>query len=132
MATKTKAPAAARDRGRHQPDFVYWDPERRSGFVVEVVGGTRRAADLLGVAPSQVSRWVNGESVPGAEQARRLIDLEHVLARLLLEWVPEVARDWLTTPNGFLDMIRPVDWIRERGAGDVLEAIQAEADGAYP
>jgi hypothetical protein len=109
-----------------------WQPELRTRFVADVAGGTRRAADLLDVAPSQPSRWMTGESVPGPAQARMLVDIDHVLAHALLLWADaSVARDWLTTPNAHLDGIRPVEWIRMHGTAEVVEALRAEAAGAY-
>ena len=109
-----------------------WLPSERAKFVVEVVGGTRRTADLLDVSPSQPSRWVAGLSVPGPAQARMLVDLEHVLTHALLVWSDDaVARDWLTSPNAHLDGARPVDWIRVHGTAEVVDALRAEAAGAY-
>lgn len=61
-----------------------------------------------------------------------LVDLDHVLAHALLVWADErVARDWLTTPNAHLDGVRPVDWIRLHGTSEVVDALRAEAAGAY-
>lgn len=109
-----------------------WQPKVRAKFVTEVAGGTRRAADLLDVAASQPSRWVSGESVPGPAQARMLVDIDHVLAHALLVWAdPALARDWLTTPNAHLDGVRPIDWIRMHGTAEVVDALRAEAAGAY-
>jgi uncharacterized protein (DUF2384 family) len=109
-----------------------WQPESRARFVSQVAGGTRRAADLLDVAPSQPSRWARGDSVPGPVQARMLVDLDHVLAHALLVWADErVARDWLTTPNAHLDGVRPLEWIRLHGTAEVVDALRAEAAGAY-
>jgi len=109
-----------------------WQPEQRTRFVTEVAGGTRRAADLLDVAASQPSRWMTGESIPGPEHARMLVDLDHVLAHALLVWADaRVARDWLTTANAHLDGLRPVAWMQLYGSGGVVEALRAEAAGAY-
>lgn len=109
-----------------------WQPKLRTKFVADVAGGTRRAADLLEVAPSQPSRWMTGESVPGPAQARMLVDIDHVLAHALLVWADAgVARDWLTSPNAHLDGARPVEWIRMHGTAEVVEALRAEAAGAY-
>lgn len=109
-----------------------WQPRLRARFVTEVAGGTRRAADLLDVAASQPSRWATGESVPGPGQARMLLDIDHVLAHALLVWADAaVARDWLTTANVRLDGASPLDWIRMHGTADVVEALRAEAAGAY-
>jgi uncharacterized protein (DUF2384 family) len=61
-----------------------------------------------------------------------LVDVDHVLAHALLVWAdPAVARDWLTTPNAHLDGVRPVDWIRTYGTTEVVDALRAEAAGAY-
>lgn len=87
---------------------------------------------MLGVAASQASRWASGESTPGPRQARILVDVEYVLARLMILWADaDLARDWLQTPNGHLGGIRPADWIQARGTSEVIEAIQAETAGAY-
>jgi hypothetical protein len=107
-------------------------PSQRAKFVVDVVGGTRRTADLLHVAPSQPSRWVAGLSVPGPAQARMLVDLDHVLTHALLVWADDdVARDWLTSPNAHLDGARPIDWIRVHGTAEVVDALRAEAAGTF-
>jgi len=109
-----------------------WQPAQRTRFVTEVAGGTRRAADLLDVAASQPSRWMSGESVPGPEHARMLVDLDHVLAHALLVWADaSVARDWLTTANAHLDGLRPLAWMQLHGSTGVVETLRAEAAGAY-
>lgn len=125
-----KDPGVVRDAGSASTGD--WRPQLRAKFVTEIAGGTRRAAALLDVAPSQPSRWVSGESVPGLDQARMLVDIDHVLAHALLVWADAgVARDWLTTANANLDGARPVDWIRRHGTADVVEALRMEAGGAY-
>jgi hypothetical protein len=105
-------------------------PERRAEFVIRVLGN-QRAADLLRVSKSQPSRWKSGEEAPGPAAARRLVDLDHVLARLGLVWDESLAADWLTTPNGFLDGATPMQVIESRGTTEVIEAIDAEAEAAF-
>lgn len=105
-------------------------PERRSEFVIRILGN-QRTADLLKVSKSQPSRWRSGQEAPGPAAARRLVDLDHVLARLALVWDESLLADWLTTPNGFLDGATPVDVIEHRGTAEVIEAIDAEAAGAF-
>ncbi len=130
-ATATAA-ALALAAGTSPATAPEWHPELRARFVTQVAGGTRRAADLLDVAPSQASRWASGESVPGPVQARMLVDIDHVLAHALLVWADaRVARDWLTTPNAHLDGFRPVEWIRAHGTSEVVDALRAEAAGAF-
>lgn len=105
-------------------------PERRSEFVIRILGN-QRTADLLKVSKSQPSRWRAGQEAPGLAAARRLVDLDHVLARLALVWDESLLGDWLTTPNGFLDGAAPIEVIESRGTAEVIEAIDAEAAGAY-
>lgn len=108
-----------------------WHPRERVDFVINVLGGTRITATILDVAPSQPSRWSSGQTVPSPEQARMLIDLDHVLAHLLLVWDAGVARGWLTTANAHLDGLTPLTWIRLHGTAEVINALRAEAAGAY-
>jgi len=129
---KSAPNGTARSAPATPPTSRQWHPELRAQFVTEIAGGTRKAADLLAVAPSQPSRWVSGASVPGPVQARMLVDVDHVLAHALLVWADvRVARDWLTTPNAHLDGMRPVEWIRMHGTAEVVEALRAEAAGAF-
>jgi putative toxin-antitoxin system antitoxin component (TIGR02293 family) len=108
-----------------------WLADERTRFLIEFYGGVRRLAGVLGVSASQPSRWQAGAERPGPEAARRLLDLDHVLARALLLWEPAVALDWLESPNGFLDHARPIDVLRTRGASEVLDALDAASSGAY-
>src|SRR6476646_1098430 len=118
------APAPAR-RPRAAVAQPAWLPKERIAFLIDSYGGVTKVARALGVAPSQPSRWRSGLERPGIDAARRLLDLDHVLARALLLWEPAVALDWLESPNAYLDQARPVDVVANRGAGDVLDALDA-------
>lgn len=107
-----------------------WAPDERSRRLVDVLGN-KAVAGLLGVSASQPSRWKSGAEVPGTVAAPLLVDLDHVVARLLLIWDKSLVGDWLTTPNGFLEGARPIDVLARRGSTEVVEAIEAEAAGAY-
>jgi DNA-binding transcriptional regulator YdaS (Cro superfamily) len=41
----------------------------------EALGGRRRVARELGVAPSTVARWARGETAPAGGHALRLVEL---------------------------------------------------------
>jgi hypothetical protein len=125
-ATRTAAPARAARAGRS----TSWQAEVRAGQVVRVLGN-RRAAALLGVAESQPFRWRKAVEVPSSQVAPMLVDLDHIIARLQLIWDEEVIGDWLEGANAFLDGARPIDVLRVNGSVPVLEAIEAEAAGAY-
>jgi len=108
-----------------------WLPAQRTSFLIDSVGGVRRLAEILSVSASQPSRWRSGAERPGPVASRRLLDLDHVFARALLLWEEPVARDWLESPNGFLDGARPIDVLRARGASTVIDALDAAQSGAY-
>jgi putative toxin-antitoxin system antitoxin component (TIGR02293 family) len=86
---------------------------------------------MLGVSASQPSRWRRGEERPSFVASRRLLDLDHVLARALLLWEEPVARDWLESPNGYLNGARPIDVLMTRGSGEVTDALDAAQSGAF-
>lgn len=92
--------------------------------------GNNGLAGLLDVNPSQPSRWRSGEERLGAESRRRLLDLDYVIGRLLEILPPRQAEIWLTSFNSHLGA-RPVDVLHLRGAGPVIQAIDAEDQGAY-
>ena len=127
-ATRTTDQADSPARGATKASGHLLD--RRTDFVVSILGN-QGAADLLEVNKSQPSRWRSGAEAPSPLAARRLIDLDYVLGRLLLVWDKSVAADWLTTPNGFLDGATPLEVVESRGTTEVIEAIEAEGAGAY-
>jgi len=94
------------------------------------MGGSRALAGMLGVNPSQTSRWASGKERPGAAAAPLLIDLEHVLARVRLVWADPAAVTWMTSSNAHLGGARPVDALRLGGPGPVLEALDAGTWGS--
>lgn len=98
--------------------------------VVDVLGNNV-VADLLGIARSQPSRWKSGQEQPSADSRKRIVDLDYILDRLLLELYPDQIGMWLTSPNPHLNGSAPVDMLKLRGAAGVLPAIDALAAGAF-
>jgi transcriptional regulator with XRE-family HTH domain len=92
--------------------------------------GNNHVAELLGVSPSQPSRWRKGDERVSHDKQRRLLDLDYVMARLLQLFPREQADIWLTSHNAHLGA-RPIDVLRLRGASAVVLAIDAEAQDAY-
>jgi uncharacterized protein (DUF2384 family) len=127
MASSTATVAPPRKAGSGPG----WLAAERAEFLIESVGGVRRLAGMLGVSASQPSRWRRGEESPSLAVSRRLLDLDHVLARALLLWEEPVARDWLESPNGHLNGARPIDVLMTRGAGEVTDALDATQGGAF-
>jgi hypothetical protein len=92
--------------------------------------GNNRVAELLSVSRSQPSRWRTGKEGIGPENQRRLIDLDYVFGRLEQLYPSRQAQIWLTSHNAHLGG-RPIDVLRLKGAVPVIEAIDAEAEGAF-
>ena len=115
------APASA------PPSGPQWE-ERLARLVGDF--GNNRIASLLDVSPSQPSRWRRGQERMSADSQRRLLDLDYVMARLLQLYPREQAEIWLGSHNAHLGA-RPVDVLRLQGAGPVVAAVDAEAEGAY-
>lgn len=134
-ATVRTLPTAAQRAGR--PAVVVAD-SASSAFPADVtvarlidVLGNNALARILGVSSSQPTRWRQGKESISPVNRRRLSDLDHVLDRLLLELWPDQAGDWLTSPNAHLGGATPLDVLALRGAGAVLDAIDALAVGAF-
>jgi uncharacterized protein (DUF2384 family) len=108
-----------------------WGPAARTQFLIDTVGGVTKLARVLGVSPSQPSRWKDGLETPSPEVAARLLDLDHVAALAAQTWAPEVVMDWMTSANGFLEGARPIDVLVQRGAAEVVDALKATLSGAY-
>ena len=99
-------------------------------MLIDAVGGVNKLAAMLGVSPSQPSRWAAEQERPGVRAAPLLIDLEHVLARVRLTWDGSSAVIWMNSSNAHLEGARPVDVLALRGPGPVLEALDADAWGS--
>jgi transcriptional regulator with XRE-family HTH domain len=93
------------------------------------LGSQRRLADLLGVSPAQIGRWLRGGGVD-PDNAERVDALEHVIASLLRLYGADAAEAWLVGLNPHLGA-RPIDLIRAGRASDVLRAIAAERAGSF-
>jgi len=104
------------------------ESERLERLIDEL--GNNRVAKLLAVSNSQPSRWRSGKEGIGAENQRKLIDLDYVFGRLEQLFTSRQAEIWLTSFNAHLGG-RPIDVLRLRGAAPVIEAIDAEAQGAF-
>jgi transcriptional regulator with XRE-family HTH domain len=93
-------------------------------------GSQRRLAELLGVNPAQVTRWLRGQGID-EHNAAQIDLLELVMANLLRLYEPPAAQRWLTGLNPQLGDRRPIDLIRSGRTAALLEAIAAERAGAY-
>ena len=117
-------------RARRRVPSLNSEVRRRLEWLISILG-SNQVADLLSVNRSQPSRWRTGAEGLAARNQRAVLDLDYVIVRLHQLWVPEVAAIWLQSPNAHLGGAMPLDVLRQRGAGPVVQAIDAEAQGAY-
>jgi hypothetical protein len=110
---------------------VAWGPAQRTDELAKTLGGVTALARALGVSPSQPSRWRSGKEAPSPEVERRLIDLDHVVARAKLVWHPDVVPVWLRSPNQHLYGQTPLGVLMTRGPAEVLLALDATDQGAF-
>lgn len=103
----------------------------RASAVAAALGSQSKLASLLKVSPSQPTRWIDGSERPNPENARVIVDLDHVIARAGLLWKPSVVESWLSGSNAFLEGARPIDVLRTRGSVPVIDALDQELAGGY-
>jgi len=127
-APKRKRPVA---RQGNVVTPAVWGPAARTDELAKTLGGVTALARALGVSPSQPSRWKSGKEQPGPDAARRLIDLDHVVARALLVWDPSVVPSWLRSANGHLGGQTPLGVLATRGPSEVLDALDAIEGGGF-
>jgi transcriptional regulator with XRE-family HTH domain len=90
----------------------------------------RAIAEILGVSPSQVSRWRRGQA-PDMENADRLAGLALVV-EMLSRWLStEVIEEWLTGPNAHLGDRTPAYHVRRGQLAEVVGAVEAMKAGTF-
>lgn len=90
-----------------------------------------KLAEALGVDRAQVKRWREGKTVPGPENADRVVGLDAAVALLSGYLEPTSIPKWLMGTNAHLGDRRPVDLLREGNLSEVIAAIEALRSGAY-
>ena len=100
-------------------------------MLLDAAGNGAQLAELIGVTPSQVTRWKPGTQAPSAESARTIIDFAYIVARAEATMHPRVVPIWLDSPNQFLRGATPRECIKLGRVAEVIGAIDAEDEGAY-
>jgi hypothetical protein len=94
-------------------------------------GSDARVAEALGVDRAQVTRWREGRTVPGPENADRIVGLDTVVELLSGHLDAASLPKWLLGINAHLGNRRPVDLLREGSLSPVIAAIEALKAGSY-
>lgn len=98
--------------------------------VIAVLGLTQEEiGTIVDASARSVSRWSTGESVPQKLNKQRLVELAYV-AELVTQVIPrDHANLWMFTPNRLLGHDSPAERIKAGQYKDVLDLIEAMADG---
>lgn len=88
-------------------------------------------ARVVGATSRTVARWAAGTNAPQGVARQRLLDLAAVSQQLEKVMKPDAASAWLHQPNSELDNMRPLDLIEQGRAREVLDLIEAIADGVF-
>jgi len=85
---------------------------------------------VLGVSPSQISRWRRGQ-IPDLDNSDRLAGLSLVV-EMLGRWLErEAVEGWLSGAHAHLQGRAPAFLIRRGLVADVIGAIASEKAGVY-
>lgn len=93
------------------------------GLTQEEVG------DIVDASPRSVARWAHGEVVPQRLNKQRLIELAYVAEAVTTVLPAEEANLWMLSPNRLLGHDSPATCIKQGRFKDVLDLIEALADG---
>ena len=94
------------------------------------MGSDRAVAVILGVSPSQVSRWRRGQ-FPDPDNADRLAGLA-LVTEMLARWLePQALEGWLHGVHAHLGDRSPVYLIGQGRIADVIGAIETEKAGVF-
>ena len=90
---------------------------------------SRDIAQVTGVTPRTVGRWLAAEGVPRRVAWDRLVGLEAVVDALRRVLRDEPARLWLRSPNAGLDGRKPAELIADGDFRRVIGAVLVLAEG---
>lgn len=105
-------------------------PVRHLETIRTAIESDRAVADLLGVSPSQITRWRKGQ-VPDVENADRLAGLALVV-EMMCRWLrPDLVHGWLEGIDAHLQDRAPAYMLRHGRLAEVIGAIEAMKAGVH-
>ena len=103
---------------------------RHLAVIRRAITSDRTVAEILGVAPSQITRWRKGQT-PDPFNADRLAGLALVV-EILLRWLPaEIVEDWMLGANEHLQGRTPAYLVRQGQLAEVLGSVEAMKAGVF-
>lgn len=98
--------------------------------IIDELGLTQEeVGSIVDASARSIARWSSGEVIPQKLNKQRLLELAYV-AQAVTEILPaDNANIWMFTPNRLLEHDTPADRIHAGGYRDVLNLIEAIAEG---
>lgn len=84
---------------------------------------------IIDASPRSVARWTHGQVVPQKLNKQRLLELAYVAEAVTAVLPADEANLWMFTPNRLLGHDSPATCIHDGRYKDVLDLIEALADG---
>lgn len=100
-------------------------------MLLAAAGNGALLAELIGVRPSQVTRWRQGTQLPSVQSRRALMDFAYIITRAESVMHEKVVPIWLDSPNQFLRGSTPRECITLGRIAEVVAALDAEEESAY-
>lgn len=98
--------------------------------IIDDLGLTQdEVGQIVDASPRSIARWTQGSVVPQRLNKQRLLELAYV-AQVVTEVIPkDQANIWMFSPNRLLDHETPADRIHAGKYRDVMDLIEALAEG---
>ncbi|MCL2787051.1 MAG: MbcA/ParS/Xre antitoxin family protein [Micrococcales bacterium] len=105
--------------------------ERVSGAIDHLGLTADEVGLIIDASGRSVARWTGGEVVPQRLNKQRLLELAYVADALAEVLPPDHANSWFFSPHRRLDHEKPAELIKQGRYRDVLNLIEAMADGVF-
>lgn len=117
-------------RGSSEPRARTPGAPRHLETIRFAVGSDRAISEIVGVSPSQITRWRRGQE-PDPENADRLAALALVIEMLTRIVHVDVIEEWLTGANAHLAGRTPTYLLRRGRLAEVIGAVEALKAGTF-
>lgn len=126
LVNKTTSPRTIRRRANSGRTAEGTAP-RAARRILYILGKLEDGTELshrLGMSRGFLSQVSFGHRELTPEGAKRLLEIDACLLRVMRIWEAKAATDWLRGSNDYLDGARPLDVLVQRGPAEVNEALE--------
>jgi transcriptional regulator with XRE-family HTH domain len=100
---------------------------------IRIKGALRHTdvANVLGTRPETVSRWKQGRAYPHANTEKTLLELEFIVDQLSDFYEPNEARQFIFSPQKYLNGESPADLIQHGRIDEVRRLVNQLRDAVH-